>query len=262
MEALATLQTLYPTFTRTEKKIADFLLAEADPHYLLNMTLEELSEQVAVGQASILRLAKKCGYTSFRSFLISFQQSHYENSVAARMASRHRNSLLDDVVTQVKLCQENLFKEDLRLAAQCVKNADLVIFGGHGNSAHVAALASARYRRESIMAVNCIPGEIDLAAACDKSGKRMVYMAFSVSGETVETQRVVDRYAAAGACIIAITSYVESTLARKASITFFAPSRPSQFGHSRDLEGIVTPLFVAESILEEYFSLTNEKEES
>ena len=61
LEILATLQSLYPTFTKVEKKIADFFMQEQDGRYFPNATMEDVANQVGVGQASVVRLVKKCG---------------------------------------------------------------------------------------------------------------------------------------------------------------------------------------------------------
>lgn len=263
MDALATLQSLYPSFTKTEKKIIDFILADPDSHIYMSLTLDDLATQAGAGQASVMRLIKKCGYPTFRSFMGAIHQSKYENTLASRLASRQAgSSLFDDVTRQLNLCAENLKKEDLRLAAQCIRKADFVVCVGYGNSSHVASLVAARMRRENIFCTTHIPGEIILAGYCAQEHKRAVVLCFSVSGETHEVLQAAQRYAQHGSCIVAITSHVESTLAKMANLTFYAPSKVGRKGHERDLEGIVTPLFAAESIIEEYYVTSNEQEET
>ena len=262
MEAFATMQTLYPTFTKTEQKIADFLIAETDRHVLLGYTLDGLAQEIGVGQASIMRFVKKCGYTNFRIFLAALYQSRFEQSAAARLARRQEgNSLLDNVTDGLRLCSQNLSHESLSLAAEGMRKADLIVCTGYGNSAHTAALVSARLRRESLVAVQTIPGEIDMSDSLATRSFRVVVLAFSVRGENKPVIDTVVRYAQSGSCCIAITSHVESSLAKLSNITFYAPSSFRGDKHDRDVEGMITQLFVAEALIEEYFAQLNQTEE-
>lgn len=54
--------------TDSEKQIVDFI--EANPRIVINLSLEELSEQCYVSQASIIRLCKKLGTKGFAEFKI------------------------------------------------------------------------------------------------------------------------------------------------------------------------------------------------
>lgn len=262
MEVFATLQTLYPTFTKTEKKIADFFMSESDGHVFLNYTLDGLSQEIGVGQASVIRFAKKCGYASFRNFLAALHQSLFERSVSVRLAKRQEgHSLLDDVTDRLRLCSQNLSQESLSLAAECIRKADMIVCTGFGNSSHVAALVASRLRREGLLATQTIPGEIDMADIVMTRSLRVAVLAFSVSGETEAVLHIAGHYARNGSCLIAITSHVESSLAKLSNITLYAPSGLKKERHNRDLEGMITPLFVAEALIEKYFTQLNQTEE-
>ena len=262
MNALATLQALYPTFTKTEKQIADHLLAEGDTHVLLNITLSDFAQSVGVGQASIIRMIKKCGYNSYRNFILSFHQSRFESSMAARVASRQQGSkLLEEIALQLRLCEENLSKTDLRLAATRIRKADTIICLGYGDSNHVAAIMASRLRRMNLMAVHIVPGEVDLAGVCMSNQTRTVSICFSISGETENILQIARRHANADSFVIAVTSAVESRLSKIADLTFYAPSKTTKGSHVRDIEGITTSMYVIEAIMEEYMSQFNQQEE-
>lgn len=262
MNALATLQALYPTFTKTEKQIADYLLAEGDTHVLLNTTLADLAKSVGVGQASVIRMVKKCGFNSYRTFIMSFHQSRFEGTMAARVASRQQGSkLLEEIALQLRLCEENLDKAALRLAATRIRKADTIICLGYGDSNHVAAIMASRLRRMNLMAVHIVPGEVDLAGVCMSNQTRTVSICFSVSGETENIVQIARRHANADSFVIAVTSAVESRLSKIADLTFYAPSKTTKGSHVRDIEGITTSMYVIEAILEEYMSQFNQQEE-
>ena len=220
MDILATLQSLYPTFTKVEKRIADYFLTKQDGRYFPNATMEDVAGQVGVGQASVVRLVKKCGYSSYRNFMVDLGHAQYENAVAARLASRRGNSLFDELVLQMRLCNENLSQENMKLAVQCMRRSDLIVCTGYGDSSYVAALTVGRLRREGLFAIQDISGDISPFGKSFTKQLRTMVFAFSVTGETPEIIQSVDRYEKNGACVVVLTSHVESTLGRRANITF------------------------------------------
>ncbi|MCI9402821.1 MAG: MurR/RpiR family transcriptional regulator [Oscillospiraceae bacterium] len=257
MEILATLQSLYPTFTKVEKKIADFFMQEQDGRYFPNATMEDVANQVGVGQASVVRLVKKCGYSSYRNFMVDLGRAQYENAVAARLASRQGHSLVDDLNLQLKLCSENLSRENMKLTVQCMRQADLIVCTGYGDSSYVAALTVGRLRREGLFAVQDISGDISLFGRSFSKQLRPMVFAFSVTGETPEIISAVKHYEHNGACVVVLTSHMESTLGKRANITFYTPSKAPKGGKRRDLDGIFNQLYTMEAIIEEY--LKNEE---
>ena len=252
MEILATLQSLYPTFTKVEKKIADYFMTERDGRYFPNATMEDIANQVGVGQASVVRLVKKCGYSSYRNFMVDLGHAQYENAVAARLATRKGNSLFEDLVLQMKLCNENLSRESRKLAVQCMRRSDLIVCTGYGDSSYVAALTVGRLRREGLFAVQDISGDISLFGQSFSKRLRTMVFAFSVTGETPEIIKAVEQYEKNGACVAVLTSHVESTLGKRANITFYTPSNVPQVGGRRDLDGIINQLYTMEALIEEY----------
>ena len=60
----------YITLTKTEKKIANFLLADQN-YLIINMTLQELSKELGLGEASIIRFCRKMGFRGFQDLKVS-----------------------------------------------------------------------------------------------------------------------------------------------------------------------------------------------
>ncbi len=60
---LLTIETLKDSFTKTEKKIATFVVK--NPQKVVYMSLTEVSDILKVSEGSIVRFCQKLGYTGF-----------------------------------------------------------------------------------------------------------------------------------------------------------------------------------------------------
>lgn len=260
MDILTTIQATYPNMTKTEKKVADFILNEPDGHYFLHVTLNQLAEVSGVGQASVMRMINTCGYSSYRAFMAELSQARYRES-ADRVDSRRRGSSLADNWSEVlQLCQSSLKQEELTLAAQILTRADFIICLGYGNSAHIAALAASHLRRTGLVAALNVPGEISYTANDFPPHMRAVVLSFSISGETTDVVRISKEYADNGLCVIALTGRTESALAKLANFTFFTPSQVANRKFGRWLDGMMSQLFVVEALVEEIKKIKYAKE--
>lgn len=261
MDILTTMQSTYPNMTKAEKKAADFILNEVDGHYFIHTTLSQISADAGVGQASVMRMINSCGYSSYRTFMAELSHARYQASADRSNARGEGSTLADDWNGILQLCQSSLDRTDLLLAAQTICRADFVICMGYGNSSHVASLAASHLRRAGLVAVHNIPGEISYTADSFSSGLRAVVLSFSITGETREVVRISKEYEENGVCVIALTGRTSSSLAKLANFTFFTPSQVANRKYGRWLDGIVSQLFVVESLVEEIEKIKYPKKE-
>ena len=78
---------LYPSLGAAEKRVADFLMA--DPSRVLPLSITELAEQSGGSEATIVRLAKRLGFSGYQQLKISIAQ---EENVAATDAVLRRRA--------------------------------------------------------------------------------------------------------------------------------------------------------------------------
>ena len=67
MNCYNTIESLYPTLTKTEKIIADYILKEKSK--VMYLSLSELANAICVGDASIVRFCRKIGVSSTKDML-------------------------------------------------------------------------------------------------------------------------------------------------------------------------------------------------
>lgn len=256
------LKASYPSYTKTEKKIVDFLLNDPGDFPYLHITLEDLSKQIGVGQASIIRFVRKSGYSTYRSFLADLHASIQKKVIAARIADREAgNSLLADLITKLQTTNNDIQLSTIQSVVDQISHADLIICLGMGNSGHVAALTADRLRAEGLLAHHDVYREIGYYTRSVRHDLHVVVMAFSSSGETPELITQVRDYEEIGAYVVSFTGYLESTLAKYSDAVIYTASQVSSASNTRELHSIITQLYAAEIILEAYLQKENTKRE-
>ncbi len=130
--------------TATEQQIADFI--EANPRVVINLSLDELSEQRYVSQASIIRLCKKLGTKGFAefkiklaselsTFVMSDHQIHVDMPIAEKADGPEIAETFFNLTTQtLKTTYDNLDYQALMDAARLLAKADIVHIYGRGES--------------------------------------------------------------------------------------------------------------------------------
>lgn len=134
--------------THTEQTIATFILEF--PRIVVNISLEELSNQCHVSQASIIRLCKKMGVKGFSDFkiklaseLTTFALDGNKISFDLPIPKGATTEEIADTFYQLSLRSlEYEYKElniaDIKQAARLIHNADITYIYGRGESLIIA----------------------------------------------------------------------------------------------------------------------------
>lgn len=100
MNILAAMKQQYPTFSKSQRRIADYILN----HYAqaANMTASKLAETVLVSESTVVRFATGLGYPGYPEFIDALlEYSRSESSMVKRMESLSSTLENRDVLTQV-----------------------------------------------------------------------------------------------------------------------------------------------------------------
>ncbi|MCD7863771.1 MAG: MurR/RpiR family transcriptional regulator [Lachnospiraceae bacterium] len=255
-----------PHFHQIRKKIADYLSGHADARYLSTVTLDALASDIGVGQASIIRFVRKCGYESYRDFMASLGDALYNKELSKRFLTfQNDNTLYQSVSSHLASCAGNLSDEDLALAASFLENCSVVLCYGEGYSDCMAQLAYHRLSHNNIFAVHSDKNQMyGVNPQMMESRKQTpLLLLFSVSGETESVVHFARQYRAqTGVHIISFTCHVESSLAKLSDVTFYAPSSDEHHEQTnRNIDGIINMIFLMDSLLIQYYKINSEKHE-
>ncbi len=78
VSAIYTIRTKYATLSAKEKKIADFILEH--PKESVNPSIEELAERIGISESTMVRFARKLGYTGYQRFRIALARETIPSS--------------------------------------------------------------------------------------------------------------------------------------------------------------------------------------
>lgn len=144
MDIIEKLRMKYGEFSKTQRKVADYLLT--NPERVSFTTLKNLSEEVNAAEVTILNFSKKLGCNSFielkREFqdYIRFKSSPIKlKNVLSNMESIDNN--LADIMNSEIQCVEDAIKninvQDIKEAIKLIRNASKVYLIGAGISESV-----------------------------------------------------------------------------------------------------------------------------
>lgn len=259
---LLTIETLKDSFTKTEKKIATFVVK--NPQKVVYMSLTEVSDILKVSEGSIVRFCQKLGYTGFHPFKIALAVSENQESFSSSEFDFNSNDLssLKNYVAQrhidvIKNTSEFISEEILESCVEKILTARTMLISGVGASGNTAHDAFYKFMRIGLNCKTSHDAHIQAMIASElREGD--VLLAISQSGSTLEIVDIADVARKGGATVIAITGYARSPLARFAHHVLLTPTRESPF-ESGALRSKIAQLYVLELLFTAVFHRMEDK---
>lgn len=150
---LALIKSLYPSFTKVEKSIADYVLANAKN--AIYMTITELASECGVGETSIFRFCRRLGKLGYQPFKADLARAISDSQAMAQpsncIVSFHDD--LDIMMQKVLNSNISVLNETYRLidplvlatAIRWMSTAPHICFFGIGSSAASALESKNRF---------------------------------------------------------------------------------------------------------------------
>lgn len=242
------IKSIYPSLTKTEKKVADYTLKHLKS--LNTQTLSEMSKAIHVGEATIMRFVYKLGYESLAQFKVeiikeSIKDKDEEDANSAERFAKSIYKLMIDTI------QANS-KDKIEKVAKLIENASHVYFLGNGTSGYSAEVAAYRFFRagvscESVTDVHMMT----MKAALSKESELVI--AISQSGDN---SNMIDaaNYAKKNHCpIVMITGRKYSSLSELGDVCILhAPISMADSSYYGGTLGIIIQEFILELIFKVY----------
>lgn len=160
MDIIEKIRDQYTNFSKTQRKIADYLLANSNR--IGFMTLKKLSEEAKAAEVTILNFAKKLDCNSFTELKSEFENyiklktSHPEKLSNALSNIESIDSNLADIINSEMQCVEDTIKninvKDIKNAIKLIKEASKVYLVGVGISGGVTNFLLLRLKHLGISA--------------------------------------------------------------------------------------------------------------
>lgn len=209
-----TLEGMYPSLHRVEKKIAAYVLENADA--VTKMSVQQLAHTLGVAESSIVRFSKLAGCSGFAEFKL----------MLVKCAPRARRTILeelspeDDAETVVRKvfsrnidtlehALELLDCEKIGRAVEWMHTAERIVFFGLGASASIAEDFYIRLMRIGMNAQAVTDAHLSQIVA-GTLDRRAVAVGITHTGRTLEVVRALEKARACGAATIAITGFPQT----------------------------------------------------
>lgn len=231
--------------TKQEKAIIEYIRTHQIADMIL-LSITEFSEQVGVGDATMLRFCKKMGlkgYSEFR-FLVSQSEGGRENK-----PERVADAIYEDMVLALKSTHEVLDEKQIEKAADIILRAEHVYAFGSGNSGEAARELSNKVLR---LGVNCAYREdahFQLIATSLLTEKDALIL-FSVSGSTQDMLELAKCAHKQGTPLVIVTNYLKSPLAKYATALLYVVAKSAPLD-SGSLVTKVSQLYVIDVLSKE-----------
>lgn len=258
-DILALIRETYPQFTKSEKRVADFVFQSSEK--VLYTSITDLAEMCGVGDTTVFRFCKALklnGYQDFKMFLAQTLAgaSGTEEAVVGEIGPEDDvmdvcRKALSTSVAALNETFELLDVETIRKATSMIASARRIHFFGMGASGVTALEAKQKFMRIMPNVEYSADCHMQYMTASLMTGEDLA-IAFSYSGATKDIIDIMKLAKSTGCKTICITRFAKSPLTSLADITLLCGSNegPMQGGA---LSTTLTQLYLLDILYLQYF---------
>lgn len=257
----------YESFTRSERKIADYVLEHQQETQYISIT--DLSAECEVAVSTVSLFCRKLGLAGFNDFKLELARA----ALPARAAFSEPGSeitegdsaaaVMGKVLSAVQDALNNAYhmlsEQEIIRAADLLRRAGQVVCLGQGNHSVVALAAWAQFSTTSPKFKTIQDSHMQTVVLSTLAeGDAVLY--FSYSGATHELLEAVEVIRNRGGKLILVTRYPNSPASAYAdAVLLCGPNeQPFQFGST---SALIAQLYVVEALLSEFIRRDPEEAE-
>lgn len=213
MRLLAKISSYFPSLTKSEQKVAQYILI--NPDEIETISIQELAKNIKVGESTIIRFAKKIGFKGFPELKLALLKDQMQENNIEDEGSGLIDSIHHQLMENLKETQHFLKDEEYKLneiAEKMFRAECIYIFAG-GNSGIIAEECSNRFIRIGKKAIFHSDTH-NQAIYASVMTEKDVALGITVSGNTKDILMNLGIAAESGANIVAITNYFNSGVSK------------------------------------------------
>lgn len=225
MNCLLSIRQRYPQLAQSDRKLADFILAQ--PDLARHLSSQQLASQSGVSQSSVVKFAQKLGFKGFPALKLALSEALASNA-NPHSVPVHNQICGDDPLRLVgeKLIKDNVAamhasldvntEDKLMETVNLLRNARRIVLTGIGASGLVARNFSWKLMKIGLNAVS----EQDmhaLLATVQAMTQDDLLLAISYSGARREINLAADEMLRVGGKVVAITGFSPNALQQRAT---------------------------------------------
>ena len=255
----------YNQYTKTERKIADYILKK--PGGVLFMSITELAEECGVAEASIHRFCRKVGAKGYQEFKMKLSLSTTPEEPESDEGSADGNGKVatgqmfaDILQTHINAIRETnalLRPETVNAAVDLMIRSRSVQFFGIGDSLLAAEEARNKFLRITPKVRTITDPHMQAMAASMADAEDLLFF-ISYSGATKDNVYVAKIAKEAGARIIVITRFLKSPLTEYADVVLICGSNEGPL-EGGSMGAKMSQLHIIDILFQAYYQKTRRK---
>jgi len=261
---LLDIQLSYNQFTKTEKKIADYITKNTNQ--VLFMSITDLSDACGVADASVHRFCRTMGVKGYQEFKmkLSLSMTNEDSIIQDREKSELKadslafmfDKILQNHINALKETRMLINPDEIKKTVQMMEEAKNIYFFGIGDSLLTAQEARNKFLRICNKVI-CVDDPHMQAMAASMSGPEDLIIVISYSGATKDNVYVARIAKKAGAKIVGITRFLKSPLTSYADISLVCGSNEGPLDGG-SMGAKLSQLYIIDVLFQEYYRRNKE----
>jgi len=240
------IQNYYPTLTRSEKKVADYVLKVGSQ--LMYATMSDIKAATKVGDATIIRFCQKLGYSGFSDFKIEIAKEDFTQQEQTRPADYY-DDISQHLQEALTATARLIDPEKLAQAVDLLSQAKNIYIFGVGGSAQTGTSFAAILLRVGVQATPVGDPHIQ-AQLASLLGPTDLVIGLSLSGRTKDTTDSLKIAKDNGAKVLAITNNLNSPVAQLGDVIL--QTAIEEFLNGGSVAGRISQLYICDVLTQGY----------
>ena len=220
MKYINIIESFYPSLSKQEKKVADYILEEKGK--ISYQSLQEIGRKINVGEATIVRFVKKIGFNGFQDLKINIAKEDFpmiETTYEDYIDNIEAN--INNTIANTKLLID---RKQLDKSINLIAKAERLFLYGVGSSGLAVQELQNKLLRFGKIALLYTDTHFQVMSAA-VTGKNDVVIAVTLSGETPDILETLTVAKKNKSKIIVITNHILSAAAQMANHVLLTAGR-------------------------------------
>lgn len=231
---LTAIRTRYNTLSNVQQRIADFVLK--NPGRTVLMTISDIASECDTSETTILRFLHKLSFSSYQVFRVQLAQDAARDPAQAVYEEIDSTDTISDIRKKVVISTSQSINdlnrampdEQLEHAVSLLLGAKRIVTMGAGASSFIAQDAYHKFARIGLNATAVTDSHL-MSIVCSHAGPGDLIFAVSHSGESTEIMDALRELPPGAARVLALTSYQNSTITRRADCVLFSSTNETRY---------------------------------
>lgn len=247
MSYIKEIQDCYPELTKSERKMADYILTNRSE--VSNKTMNDITAEISVGDATVIRFCKKIGYSGFSDLKIEIAKEDFSKRYEYQSEDMYYDKIFSDSITVLNETYQLIDSNDLKETIQYIAQAENISIFGVGSSGQIGVSFEKMLLRVGLRGKAYHDAHFQSQVASIMSADDVV-VAMSLSGRTRDIIDSVRLAKKNGAKIIVLSNTTISPLSKLADVLLQTPV--NEFINGESIEGKIAQLSICETIVRGY----------